>query len=192
MSQEKLSLLSSFLGGFSLCSGITSKESNQRFEQSKENELNTKDNTNTKRKPGRRYKAHKKNHNVNLKIIHSNTDGYTSKKDSINEIADNEKPDVITLNDTNLKGKLKVKVPNYFSFNKNREKFKGGVATVIANHLKHNTMKVVDGREGDEYNITRFDHTNPAINILNIYGSQEARTNNDEIEKSWFENYGRY
>ena len=83
-------------------------------------------------------------------------------------------------------------MPNYFSFNKNREKFKGGVATVIANHLKHNTMKVVDGREGDEYNITRFDHTNPAINILNIYGSQEARTNNDEIEKSWFENYGRY
>ena len=45
-------------------------------------------------------------------------DGYTSKKDSINEIADNEKPDVITLNDTNLKGKMKVKVPNYFSFNK--------------------------------------------------------------------------
>ena len=112
-------------------------------------------------------------------------DGYTSKKDSLNEIAENEKPDVMTLNDTNLKGKLKVKVPNYFSFNKNRENFKGGVATVIANHLKHNTMKVTEGKEGDEYIVTRFDHTVPAVNIVNIYGCQEGKTDNDEVEKSW-------
>ena len=110
----------------------------------------------------------------------------SKKKESINDIAKAEKPDVMTLNDTNLKGKLKVKVPGYFSFNKNREKFKGGVSTVIANHLKHSALKVKEGEEDDEYIITRFDNTVPAINIVNIYGNQESRTNNDEIEKSWY------
>ena len=49
------------------------------------------------------------------KIIHSNMDGYKSKKESVDEIASTEKPDIMTLIDTNLKGKLKVKVPGYFS-----------------------------------------------------------------------------
>ena len=70
-----------------------------------------------KRKPERRAKG-KKNNNVNIKIIHSNIDGYTSKKESVIEILENEQPDVMTLNDTNLKGKLKVRVPKYFSYNK--------------------------------------------------------------------------
>ena len=93
---------------------------------------------------------------------------------------------MLTLNDTNLKGKLKVRVPNYFSYNKNREKFKGGVATVIANHLKHNTMKVSEGRNDDEYIVTRLDHTVPPINIVNLYGTQESRTTDSDIEKSWW------
>ena len=112
-------------------------------------------------------------------------DGYKSKKESVDEIARMEKPDILTLNDTNLKGKLKVKVPGYFSYNKNREKYKGGVATVIANHLKHNTMKVAEGEDEDEYIITRLDITVPAINVVNIYGSQEGRTEKEEVEKSW-------
>ena len=121
-----------------------------------------------------------------LKIIHSNTDGYKSKKESINEIAASEKPDILTLNDTNLKGNLKVKVPGYFSYNKNRDKHKGGVATVIANHLVHNTMKVAEGTDEDEYIITRIDKTIPAVNIVNIYGTQESRSTKDDIDKSWY------
>ena len=111
-----------------------------------------------KRKPGRRAKGSKRKDKVDIKLIHSNIDGYTSKKESINEITDKEKPDIITLNDTNLKGKLKVKVPNFFSYNKNRDKNKnkGGVSTVVANHLKHSTMKVTEGKEEDEYIVTRI------------------------------------
>ena len=73
-----------------------------------------------KRKPGRRSKHNKQKGNVNIKLIHSNIDGYISKKESVNEIVEREKPEVMTLNDTNLKGKLKVKVPNYFSYDKRR------------------------------------------------------------------------
>ena len=68
-----------------------------------------------KRKADRRSKVTNKYNSINLKIIHSNTDGYKSKKESITDIADNEKPDLFLLNDTNLKGNLKVKVPGYFS-----------------------------------------------------------------------------
>ena len=49
-------------------------------------------------------------------------DGYTSKKESMCEIANAEQPDVITINDTALKGNLKVKIPQYFCYVKNREK----------------------------------------------------------------------
>ena len=112
-------------------------------------------------------------------------DGYTSKKESLCEIVNNERPDIVTINDTALKGNLKVKIPEYYCFAKNREKNKGGVATVIADYLKPNATKVVEGREGDEYIVTRFDITVPAINVINIYGAQEGRVDKDEIEKSW-------
>ena len=71
------------------------------------------------------------------------------------------------------------------SYNKIRDKNKGGVSTVVANHLKRSTMKVTEGKEDDEYIVTRFENTVPALNIINIYGTQESRTNDAEIERSW-------
>ena len=91
----------------------------------------------------------------------------------------------VSTNDTALKGNLKVKIPKYFCYAKNRDKNKGGVATVVAEYLKPNTTKVTEGREGDEYIITRIDITAPALNVINIYGSQEGRVEKDEVEKSW-------
>ena len=58
------------------------------------------------------------------------------------------------------------------------------MSTVVANHLKHSTMKVTEGKEDDEYIVTRLDNTVPAVNIINIYGNQESRTNEGEIERS--------
>ena len=55
----------------------------------------------------------------------------------------------------------------------------------MANYLKLNSSKVAEGREGDEYIITRIDTTIPAINVVNIFGSQEGRVDKDEVEKSW-------
>ena len=74
-----------------------------------------------------------------MKIIQSNCDGLRSKKESIKEILEVEAPDVLLLNDTALKGNSKVKIPKYFSYTKNRDKAKGGVATVIKNNLNNNT-----------------------------------------------------
>ena len=73
----------------------------------------------------------------------------------------------------------------YLSYNKNRIKVKGGVATVLSNYLQLNAVKVAEGRLDDEYIITRFDHVVPAVNIINIYGQQESRTPREEILESW-------
>ena len=43
------------------------------------------------------------------------------KKKSLCEIVNNEHPDIITVNDTALKGNLKVKIPKYFFFAKIKE-----------------------------------------------------------------------
>jgi exonuclease III len=74
---------------------------------------------------------------------------------------------------------------DYFSITKNRERAKGGVATVVANHLRPFIFKVGEGRGEDEYIITRFEHVVPAVNIVNIYGQQECRTAKEEILESF-------
>ena len=61
-----------------------------------------------------------------LKFIQTNCDGFTSKKESFDDIVKDENPDIIAINDTALKG------------------------TVVANYLKPNTVKVAEGKEGDE------------------------------------------
>ena len=58
--------------------------------------------------------------------------------------------------------------------------------TVIANYLKPHTVKVTEGKEWDEYIITRLGNVVPAVNIINIYGHQESRMTKDEITESWF------
>ena len=61
----------------------------------------------------------------------------------------------------------------------------GGVATLVENHLKSNTVKVAEGSDDDEYVITRIDKCSPALNIVNIYGEQEGRTGREKVLDSW-------
>ena len=91
------------------------------------------------------------NKEADITILQSNCDGYISKKESIEDIVKGREADILLLNETALKGKRKVKIKDYFSFVKNREKIKGGVATIVSNYLKPNTIKVTEGKEGDEY-----------------------------------------
>jgi len=55
----------------------------------------------------------------------------------------------------------------------------------VGNHLRHSLTKVAEGREGDEYVITRLGHVQPAINIVNFYGENECRAGETKIRESW-------
>ena len=143
-----------------------------------------------KRRKRRRKKAEK------LSIVLSNCKGFSSKMESIKrDIIENRSPDVLLLNETLLRGERKIKMKNYISFCKNRstEKAKGrkegggggGVATLVADHLKAGLTKVGEGKEGDEYLITRLGQTQPALNIINFYGGNESREGERKVMESW-------
>ena len=53
---------------------------------------------------------------IEISIVHSNIDAYTSKKKSLDKIADCGMPDVITFNETLLTGKKTLKKKNYMFF----------------------------------------------------------------------------
>jgi hypothetical protein len=136
-------------------------------------------------KKRRRRQRRKDTKKEEIQILHSNTCGYSSKQECWNDILNNEQPDVVTLNETTLKGKRRIKQKKYFSYCKNRDKNIRGVATLVSNKLKQNTTKVGEGKSGDEYNIVRLDHVQPPLNIINYYGAQESRSANEDILKSW-------
>ena len=71
------------------------------------------------------------------------------------------------LNDTALNGNRKIRIKEHFSFCDNRKKAKGGVGTVISNHLKPHTVKVAEATEDEDeqFIISRFDHVIPPIKL---------------------------
>ena len=70
-------------------------------------------------------------------IMHNNIRSFTSRKVSFHNIIDRVSPDVITLNETNLKGNKKPDTPGYFAFNKNRKGKNGwGVCTLVKHEDK--------------------------------------------------------
>ena len=129
-----------------------------------------------------------------MTIILSNCKGFSSKVTSIkHDIVENKVPDVLVLNETLLRGQRKIKMNNYVTFCKNREVTSdgkeggkgGGVATLVASHLRHDLTKVAEGKQGDEYIVTRLGHVRPAINIVNFYGENESRAGDMKIRQTW-------
>ena len=121
-------------------------------------------------------------------VLHSNVRSVHSKLSSLNAISSALNPSVITLNETNLKGKKKLNLNGYKSFNRNRETGNiGGVSTSVANNLVDEVLKVSEGKEGNEYIITRHSQFSKPLNIINIYGDVESRTPLEIIEARWEE-----
>ena len=61
----------------------------------------------------------------------------------------------------------------------------GGIATCIANKEMANTVVMKYGEGDDEFIITRHSQFSVPINIINVYGEQESRVGNDEVEQRW-------
>ena len=142
------------------------------------------------RKRRRRRKGNQKKRRRNpkvsasLTIFHSNIQGFKSKCDSQEKILDIVKPDVVNLNETNVKGRNKVLHKGFHSFCRNRKETQhmGGVSTSVTDDLKPYAVKVKECEEEDEFLITRLEHVTPPINIINVYGEIESRCKVDEIQ----------
>ena len=55
----------------------------------------------------------------------------------------------------------------------------------MRNNLKPHMVRVKEGDDKDEFLIIRLDHVKPAINIVNVYGGQESRMDDQEVLENW-------
>ena len=103
---------------------------------------------------------------------------------SLNAIFDNKKPNVATINETNLKGKKVITMPGYKSVCRNRadNKHMGGVATLVKKSEIEDFIKVGEGADLDEYLVTRHSQFLIPINIVNVYGEIENRFTREQVE----------
>ena len=126
------------------------------------------------------------NNDEEWSIYYSNIRGYKSKCESLTSIINGLDPNIIVLNETGLKFREKLKIENYKSFNRNRQdKNMGGVSISVRDDETKHVVKSSEGKDDDEYLITRHDQFNPAINIITIYGEQENRTISKDAEEKW-------
>ena len=120
--------------------------------------------------------------------MHSNCRGFPSKAKSIESIVSNMKVQELTLNEINLRKNRKLIVRGFKSFNRNREEgHMGGVATCVAEVDSDQVLKVTEGKEGNEFIITRHNQFVKPINVINVYGDVESRTSVDVIDDKWSE-----
>ena len=107
---------------------------------------------------------------------------------SIESIVSNISPQVLTLNEINLRQNKKLNIKGFKCFNKNRVNgVMGGVATCVAESDDVTTLKVSEGKDDNEFLITRHSQFRNPINIINVYGDVESRNPKEVIDTKWDE-----
>ena len=144
-----------------------------------------KEKAHARRRRGRARRRGRKSE-VDLKLLHMNPRGWTSKRAAILELIDKEKPHYVNINETLLRGNNKVSIKGYKCFSKNREdRAGGGICSAVVDSLKEQAVRVAEGGANDEWQAVRLDHISPAITIINVYGEQEGRTSSEEVRSRW-------
>ena len=118
-------------------------------------------------------------------VLLTNLRGFKSKETSLRRLIDKIQPSLIAMNETLLVGNMKVSIPTYTTWSKNRtEKGGGGIATAVASRFKDCTVGAGQGEDEDEYLVTRLECFSPALNVINCYGEQRSMRKED-IERKW-------
>ena len=122
--------------------------------------------------------------------MHLNFRGYQSKKISFEAILRSFDPSINYINicESHFQHKRTLNIPGYQSYTRNRtDKSHGGIASSIIESEANECLKVAEGKESNEFLITRHNQFLTPINIINFYGEQEGRTPADVIEEHWKE-----
>ena len=61
----------------------------------------------------------------------------------------------------------------------------GGISTSVIDGEHSYVVKTAEGADKDEFIVTRHGHFQTPINVINIYGEQESRTKDSDIEERW-------
>ena len=169
------------------------KTQNQQKNQKTQNEQK-KDQTNKpdkeihgnkRRKKRYRGRGKKNNRQNKFSILLSNLRGFRSKQQSLKGILKEVKPQMVLMNETQLGGKMKVRLEGYTCWTRNRtEQGGGGVATAVAGNIKEFCLGAGEGQMNDEYLITRIEKYEPPLNVINCY-SEQRLTKVIDLEEKW-------
>ena len=118
-------------------------------------------------------------------VYYVNIRGVKSKLNTLKEIINEEKPNVICLNETHLEKNENIEIKGYSFYNNNNKEGKGGVSIGIQNNLKHISVEI--DRKTEEYETLWIKISNDKIKIRigNIYAPQESRTDIKCFEKMY-------
>ena len=95
---------------------------------------------------------------------------------------------MISLVETNVKGKNNLKLDGYVSFSRNRGNGNmGGIATLVKESESGHALKTSAGSNDNEFLVVRLSQFHVPINVITIYGQQESRSRVDDIERRWEE-----
>ena len=112
--------------------------------------------------------------------------GFNSKADSLKAICNSMNVDLLTINETQLRGNKKVVIPGFKSYCRNRVNTDGGgIATCVKDVLVKETLQIFEGNDDNEIIITRHSQFEFVINVINVYGCQESRAGADRINENW-------
>ena len=79
-------------------------------------------------------------------------------------------------------------IPGYVTYTRNRHgRLSGGIATSIKTEDAPNCIRIDEGREDNEFLVTRHSQFVIPINVINWYGQQECRLSKETIENHWNE-----
>ena len=134
------------------------------------------------------YNDSNANTNDKWSVYHVNVNNLDSKYVSMKSILVENPYSVVTLNETHCKAGRKVSLPGYLTYSRNRvNNNSGGISTsVLLNDAPH-SVKVDEGRDENEFVITRHSQFEVPVNVLNMYGQQECRMKKEKIEEQWKE-----
>ena len=126
-----------------------------------------------------------------VKFYYANCRGFSSKKESIQQIVNELNSDICILTETNFKGNAHPKLSNMHSFFRNREILHmGGVAVIVNDKFKNYSVKTKSGGGGNEFLVIRFNCFEPKMAVVAMYGAQKsegAATIHTNIHEIFFE-----
>ena len=119
--------------------------------------------------------------------MYSNPRGIRSKKESINSITEDTKPDIIIFAETNLKGKNTMKIKGFKEAAYRNPKQKVGGLLIATNEKSKIEMIILDIHEKYEHLWAKITINKQSFVIGAVYGiANETTTNKEEIEE-WHE-----
>ncbi len=110
-----------------------------------------------------------------LRFYYANCRGFSSKKESITQIVNDLNCDIAILTETNFKGPMHPRIPNFCTFFRNRELLSmGGVSILVKEKFKNYCVKSKSGVGANEFITVKINCFEPKLAVIAVYGSQKS------------------